>query len=47
MIEIPHVGPVYYHRVEGDQEINVIPLTFGRARIVVGPVGADWWSHGY
>lgn len=41
------LGPVYYYRPHGQLEIAVVPLTFGRARIVIGPAGGIGPDHGY
>lgn len=29
------------------REANVVPLTFGRARVNIGPVGDDWIEDGW
>lgn len=44
---LDRLGPVYYYRQEGELEVAVLPLTFGRARITIGKAGAFYWLHGY
>lgn len=43
----PFIGPTYYYRVEGELEVAVIPLTLGRARIIVGRVNAPTYDQGW
>lgn len=34
----------YLKRRVGEREIGVIAITFGQARIVIGPAGALWYD---
>lgn len=47
MIQHPTMGAIYHHALYGAWEVAVIPLTFGRARIVIARVGScgpeDGW----
>jgi hypothetical protein len=44
---LERLGPVYWYRQHGQLEIAVVPLTFGRARIVIGAVDAIGPDHAY
>lgn len=37
----------YARKIIGDREISVVPLTFGRARIVIGPVNGLTYDDGW
>lgn len=41
-------GTVYIAReLEDGRELTVVPLTFGRARLHIGPRGGDWFDDGW
>jgi hypothetical protein len=31
----------------GNMVAEIVPLTYGRARITLGPAGADWYDDGW
>jgi hypothetical protein len=43
----PRPDALYQVLLPDGSECCVYPLTYGRARIVVGPAGAPWYDRGW